>query len=45
MWSEMLQKNGKPNSDIFIQDGIHLNNKGYDIWKSVIQEFLHGTDD
>ncbi len=45
MWSEMLQKNGKPNSDIFIQDGIHLNNKGYEIWKSVIQEFLHGTDD
>ncbi|MFX0151111.1 MAG: GDSL-type esterase/lipase family protein [Candidatus Hodarchaeota archaeon] len=36
----MLDSNGTINHDLFKWDGIHLNNKGYEIWKAVIKPIL-----
>lgn len=36
----MLNKDGSIMSDIFIQDNLHMNPKGYAIWKSVIAPVL-----
>jgi lysophospholipase L1-like esterase len=40
MWNQMLDNEGKPDPDIFIGDGLHMNRKGYDIWKTIAGEFL-----
>ena len=36
----MLYSNGTVNNDLFKWDGIHLNKKGYEIWKAVIKPIL-----
>ncbi|HKI90592.1 MAG TPA: GDSL-type esterase/lipase family protein [Draconibacterium sp.] len=40
VWNAMLDDKGVVFQDIFIQDGLHMNKKGYDIWGKVIGEFL-----
>lgn len=40
VWSIMLDENGNVYRDIFIEDGLHMNKKGYDLWAKVIGEFL-----
>lgn len=35
-----LDANGKVMTDIFVDDNLHLNEKGYDIWASTIREVL-----
>lgn len=40
VWKPMLGKDGKPLADIFIQDNLHMNRKGYDIWKKVIAKHI-----
>jgi len=37
----MLNENGKPKKDIFIKDGLHLNEKGYEIWTKILKKFLN----
>ena len=37
----MLGEDGQPRPDIFIEDGLHMNEKGYAIWKDVIAPYLH----
>jgi len=36
----MLDAEGKPRRDVFKWDGIHLNEKGYAIWKSIVRPIL-----
>ncbi|MHA2174462.1 MAG: GDSL-type esterase/lipase family protein [Candidatus Hodarchaeales archaeon] len=36
----MLDSNGAVNHDLFKWDGIHLNKKGYEIWKALIKPIL-----
>ena len=36
----MLDAEGKPRRDLFKWDGIHLNEKGYAIWKSIVRPIL-----
>ncbi len=36
VWSIMLDDSGNPQPGIFLEDGLHLNLKGYDIWKEVV---------
>jgi lysophospholipase L1-like esterase len=31
---------GQPMADIFVEDGIHMNQKGYDIWARVLKPYL-----
>ncbi len=38
--SLMLDDDGNLRNDIFLQDSIHLNRKGYDLWKSAIRPVL-----
>ncbi len=40
VWNPMLDKKGNVYKDIFLEDGLHMNKKGYDIWGKVIGGFL-----
>lgn len=40
VWNPMLDNKGNVFKDIFLEDGLHMNKKGYDIWGKVIGEFL-----
>ena len=37
----MIGEDGLPKPDIFVNDGLHMNRKGYDIWKVVIKPYLN----
>ncbi|WP_207422163.1 GDSL-type esterase/lipase family protein [Desertivirga brevis] len=36
IYQEMLDEKGEPNTNFFQPDGLHLNEKGYSLWKNVI---------
>ncbi|WP_338408200.1 GDSL-type esterase/lipase family protein [uncultured Flavobacterium sp.] len=36
IWDKMLDEKGKPKGEIFIKDSLHMNSKGYKIWKKEI---------
>lgn len=38
--SALLEPNGEVMTDIFVDDGLHLNEKGTDIWAAVVREAL-----
>ncbi|WP_372948247.1 GDSL-type esterase/lipase family protein [Mariniphaga sp.] len=40
VWNAMLDENGQVFTDVFLDDNLHMNKKGYDIWGKVIQEHL-----
>lgn len=40
VWNAMLGADGKPKPDIYIEDQLHMNAKGYAIWKKLIQPHL-----
>ena len=40
VWENMLGADGKPIPDIFIEDKLHMNAKGYAIWKKLIEPYL-----
>jgi lysophospholipase L1-like esterase len=40
VWRPMLDNKGNVYKDVFLEDGLHMNKKGYDIWGKVIAEFL-----
>ena len=40
VWTKMLDQNGQVLQDIFIQDNLHMNAKGYTIWRAAIEPFL-----
>jgi len=39
----MLGENGRPRPDLFKKDGLHLNEKGYQIWNKVVKNWLKAT--
>lgn len=39
VWTPMLNKR-KLMDDIFVEDGLHMNEKGYDIWYNTIKDFV-----
>ena len=43
--SDQFLINQVPNQDLFVGDGLHMNNDGYDIWRKaltpIIQELLN----
>ncbi|WP_108423589.1 SGNH/GDSL hydrolase family protein [Muricauda amoyensis] len=39
VWSPMFEKR-KLKQDIFIEDGLHMNSKGYDIWYDVLKNYV-----
>lgn len=40
VWKQMLGPDGKPRHEIFIQDKLHMNAKGYAIWQKLIKPYL-----
>lgn len=40
VWDIMLDDTGKPKADIFIEDNLHMNEKGYELWKEVFTPFM-----
>jgi lysophospholipase L1-like esterase len=40
VYSEMLGPDGRPKPDIFVADGLHMNEKGYEIWTRVVGQAL-----
>lgn len=40
VWTPMLDERGVVRSELFLEDRLHMNAKGYDIWQKVIQKFL-----
>jgi lysophospholipase L1-like esterase len=40
----MLGDDGTPRKDLFIDDGLHLNGKGYELWTQVVGEALRSSD-
>jgi lysophospholipase L1-like esterase len=41
IFTPMLNADGKPDADYFIADGLHLNEKGYQLWKITLQNALN----
>ncbi len=40
VWDPALDQNGEVRTDIFLEDNLHMNEKGYAIWKKAIEPFL-----
>ena len=40
IWDIMLDETGKPRADIFIEDNLHMNEKGYALWKEIFTPFM-----
>jgi lysophospholipase L1-like esterase len=40
VWKPMLNKDGKPLPGIFVEDNLHMNRAGYEIWAGVIGKFM-----
>ncbi len=38
VWDIMLNAQGEPRKDIFIGDGLHMNEKGYRLWQEVLSK-------
>lgn len=41
VWDAMLDENGNVFPDVFLEDNLHMNKKGYDIWVKVLSVFLN----
>lgn len=37
---QMFDKNGKIRTDIFLEDNLHMNAKGYEVWTGIIKPIL-----
>jgi len=37
VWDPMLTYEGKPNPALFVEDGLHINGKGYEIWTKLVR--------
>lgn len=40
VFTPMLDEKGEPKAEIFREDRLHLNEKGYAIWRSILQRYL-----
>lgn len=40
VYKEMVDDEGKPMADLFIEDNLHMNKKGYAIWQKLIEPHL-----
>lgn len=40
IFKKMLDKSGKPNPELYKEDGLHLTEKGYRLWKEIVNSFL-----
>ena len=41
VFPHMLGADGLPRPEIYVEDGLHMNAKGYELWTKVVGEHLH----
>lgn len=39
VYSAMLDESGRPRSELFLDDGLHLNREGYRLWSRILQHY------
>ncbi len=42
VFSRFIDENGAPRPGLLSEDGVHLANKGYEVWAKVVEEYLKG---
>lgn len=40
IWTAMLNEEGNPRKELFLEDKLHMNKKGYDVWADLIRKYL-----
>lgn len=40
VWTPMLAANGEPRPELFIGDNLHMNEKGYAVWRQSLEKYL-----
>lgn len=40
VYNDMLDQNGSPRKDIFVEDNLHMNARGYKIWQKILLPYL-----
>ncbi len=40
VWTPMLDTNGQPRADLLVEDGLHMNFEGYQIWNMALEPLL-----
>jgi lysophospholipase L1-like esterase len=41
VWDLMLNEDGTRMPDLYVEDGLHMNTKGYEIWTQLVRESLN----
>lgn len=36
----MLDADGRPRAELFLEDGLHMNRKGYELWRGIVAPYL-----
>jgi lysophospholipase L1-like esterase len=44
VWPAMIDESGEPQKDIFLEDGLHMNDKGYDLWAEALRPLMEQED-
>jgi lysophospholipase L1-like esterase len=44
VFTPMLTKEGWPRADLYIEDGLHPNAQGYELWASILRPILDKYD-
>lgn len=44
VWSPLLDKTGSPDKALFLEDNLHINSMGYDLWFKVIAPHVNGNE-
>ena len=45
IWQPMLGDDGKPRPELFVKDGLHLNEEGYELWAEVVSPVLAESEE
>jgi lysophospholipase L1-like esterase len=45
VWTPMLGDDGRPRKELFRQDGLHLNDAGYELWNELLRPLLKVEED
>jgi lysophospholipase L1-like esterase len=40
IWDKMLKSDGRPNPDLYVDDSLHMNGKGYSLWTELLKPHL-----
>jgi lysophospholipase L1-like esterase len=40
VFTPMLDEHGQPRSELFVDDGLHMNASGYALWRRIIAPYL-----